>query len=132
MPVCSSGHAHGRGRSSLDHRARQTGDLDAVELVKLILERGETRTHASGRQPFSDITTVGDGPLTDGATRPDAGGRNLQDVAVMQLLLDRGANCEPDDQEPSPTPADVRRWPPAAGAAGPIRTPSKPMALRLK
>ncbi len=70
---------------------KPTGDLDAVELVKLILKRGGNPNARLKTPTLQRYHNGGDALLTDGAT-PLMRAAKSTDVAVMQLLLDDGAD----------------------------------------
>jgi uncharacterized protein len=70
---------------------KPTGDLDAVELVRLILERGGNPNARLKTPTLQRYHNGGDALLTDGAT-PLMRAAKSTDVAVMRLLLEHGAD----------------------------------------
>jgi ankyrin repeat protein len=70
---------------------KPTGNVDSVEIIKMILDRGgnpNTRLRTPTLQRYHN---GGDAQLTDGAT-PLMRAAKSTDVAVMRLLLDKGAD----------------------------------------
>jgi uncharacterized protein len=70
---------------------KPTGDLDAVDLVRLILDRGGNPNARLKTPTLQRYHNGGDALLTDGAT-PLMRAAKSTDVAVMRLLLEHGAN----------------------------------------
>jgi ankyrin repeat protein len=70
---------------------KPTGTIDNVDLVKRILDRGGNPNARLRTPTLQRYHNGGDAQLTDGAT-PLMRAAKSTDVAVMRLLLDKGAN----------------------------------------
>jgi len=70
---------------------KPTGEIDSVDLVKMILDHGANPNARLKTPTLQRYHNAGDAQLTDGAT-PLMRAAKSTDVAMMRLLLDKGAD----------------------------------------